>query len=203
MSESTVRRILHKDFRFQPYKMIVQTLNEGDWTTFSLRRCNGPNYPTKCGCDHHEWSNFNLNGSVNKHIPILGPTISPWNAWMALHSPKLTAWCAISRVGIISPYFLRKMGLPWLNSVPYIDMINDSLVPELQSRRINNRNVVLTSLSHRTHCDSRNGCRSRQVNWSPHFMMWCFLASSVTSHMIVRFCRTTLSHVYTKKSHEH
>ena len=31
MSESTVRRILHKDLGFHPYKMIVQTLNEGDY----------------------------------------------------------------------------------------------------------------------------------------------------------------------------
>jgi hypothetical protein len=32
MSESTVRRILHKDLGLYPYKMmIVQTLNEGDF----------------------------------------------------------------------------------------------------------------------------------------------------------------------------
>ena len=32
MSESTVRRILHKDLGFHPYKMmVVQTLNEGNY----------------------------------------------------------------------------------------------------------------------------------------------------------------------------
>jgi len=70
MSESTVRRILHKDLGFHPYKMmIVQMLNEGDYQ----QRLAFADLMLKIIKEHEDAiimmsdeAHFHLNGSVNK-----------------------------------------------------------------------------------------------------------------------------------------
>jgi len=69
MSESTVKRILHKDLGFHPYKMmIVQTLNEGDYQ----QRLALAELMLEIIKEHEDTimmsdeAHFHLNGSVNK-----------------------------------------------------------------------------------------------------------------------------------------
>jgi len=59
-----------------------------------------------------------------------------------LHSPKVTVWCAIGKVGVIGQYFFEENGIiTTVNSAWHIDMINNFLEPELHSQRINNQNA--------------------------------------------------------------
>ena len=59
-----------------------------------------------------------------------------------LHSPKVTVWCAICKVGVIGPYIFDENGITrTVNSAWYVGMINNCLESELRSRRNNNQNV--------------------------------------------------------------
>ena len=76
MSESTVRRILHKDLEFHSYKMmIVQTLNEGDYQQRSafaelMLEIIEENDDAIIMSDE---AHFHLNGSVNNRTSDTGP----------------------------------------------------------------------------------------------------------------------------------
>jgi len=147
MSESTVRQILHKDLGFHPYKMmIVQTLNEGDYQ----QRLASAKLMLEIIEEHEnaiimmsDEAHFHLNGSVNKqNFQYWAPQNSHEVHERPLHSPKVTVWCVIGKVGIIGPYFFEENGITMtVNSARYIDMINNFLEPELRSQRINNQNV--------------------------------------------------------------
>jgi hypothetical protein len=119
MSESTVRRILHKDMAFHPYKMmIVQTLNEGD----CQQRLAFAELMLEIIEEHEDAivimsdkAHFHLNGSVNKQNFRYWAAKNPNGVHeRPLHSPKMAVWCAIGKVGVIGPYILRKTGLPRL-----------------------------------------------------------------------------------------
>jgi len=70
MSESTVRRILHKDLGFHPYKMtILQTLNEGDYeqrSAFAELMFEIIEENEDAIIMMSDEAHFHLNGSVNK-----------------------------------------------------------------------------------------------------------------------------------------
>ena len=147
ISQSSVRQILHKDLGFHPYKMmIVQTLNKGDYQ----QRSAFAQLMLEIIEEHKDMiimmsdeAHFHLNGSVNKqNFQYWAPQNSHEVHERPLHSPKVTVWCVIGKVGIIGPYFFEENGITMtVNSARYIDMINNFLEPELRSQRINNQNV--------------------------------------------------------------
>jgi len=81
MSKSTVRRILHKDLGFHPYKMmIVQTLNERDYQ----QRLAFAELMLEIIEEHKDAiimmsdeAHFHLQFSKQTELPILGTTKSP------------------------------------------------------------------------------------------------------------------------------
>ena len=88
-----------------------------------------------------------------------------------------------------------------VNSARYIDIINNFLEPELRGYRLITKCVVSARWGHRSHCQSHNGCCLNHVPWSPHFTMWCSLASSVPDLSICSFFLWFYlkSHVYKGK----
>ncbi len=73
-------------------------------------------------------AHFHQNGYVNSQNARIWGTVNPRAAvQVALHSPKTTAWCAISRSGIIGPYFFRETA----RGENYREMISNFFIPEL------------------------------------------------------------------------
>jgi len=95
MSESTVRRILHKDLGFHPYKMmIVQTLNKGDYqqcSAFAELMLKIVKENEDAIIMMSDEAHFHLNGSVNKQNFQYWAPQNPHEVHeRLLHSPKVT-----------------------------------------------------------------------------------------------------------------
>jgi len=115
MSENTVRRILHKDLGFHPYKMmIVQTLNEGHYqqrSAFAELMLESIEENEDAIIMTSDEAHFHLNGSVNKQnfhkIPMKCTkdrcTARKWRFGVLL-----------VKLASLVRTFLRKMGLPRL-----------------------------------------------------------------------------------------
>jgi hypothetical protein len=67
MLEQSVRRILHADLKFHPYKMVVQELNQHDWVNHSVS-CQAilQNVPANDVVLSSDEAHFHLSGCVNK-----------------------------------------------------------------------------------------------------------------------------------------
>ena len=54
-----------------------------------------------------------------------------------LHSNRVTVWCAISRIGIIAPYFFEEnYRTAIVTSARYLTMIQDFFLPQSEGRRL-------------------------------------------------------------------
>lgn len=148
MSSRTLRRILHKDLNFHPYKlMVVQQLNEGDFAQRQLfaERMQmifaDENEPVIMMSDE---AHFYLCGSVNKQNCRYWAAENPRELHQRpLHSEKVSVWCAVSRLGVIGPYFFEDAqgATATVNSERYIAMLENFFIPELRRRGIDTRNV--------------------------------------------------------------
>ena len=111
MSDRSLRRILHKDLKFHPYKiMIVQKLLQGD---FAQRRqfCESilEILNEEMVIMMSDEAHFQLDGTVNKQNCRYWSSENPQVLHQRpLHSQKVTVWCGVAKFGIIGPYFLRR-----------------------------------------------------------------------------------------------
>lgn len=135
LSTRSVRRILHEDLHFHPYKMaIVQELFERD---FNCRRnaCEVllEVVPDDALVFFSDEAHFHLCGSVNKQNMRYWADANPRGLHeRPLHSPKVTVWCAISSVGIIGPWFFEENGVTvTVNSARYVNMLQEFFFPRL------------------------------------------------------------------------
>jgi transposase len=140
ISEPSVRRILHKDLSFHPYKIqIVQELKDADMVARMnfcqemLQRLDGDE-----NLIHHMFmsdeAHFHLNGYVNKQNSRYWSAINPLQLHQKpLHSPKVTVWCALSSSGIIGPYFFQddRGNTTTVTAARYTNMITTFLTEEL------------------------------------------------------------------------
>lgn len=143
LSESTVRRILHKDLHYHPYKLaIVQELTAEDFLN-RLNCCNqllelfGEN--DLGGLIMSDEAHFELSGYVNKQNFRYWCSENPRQLHQRpLHSRKVTVWCGVGRIGIIGPYFFEDDAgnHVTVNSQRYVEMLNTFLEPELRRRNI-------------------------------------------------------------------
>lgn len=110
ISETTVRRILHKDLNFHPYKLAtVQELTAQDF----VNRVNCCNRLLDLFADNDlhglimsDEAHFELSGCVNKQNFRYWSSENPRQLHQRpLHSRKVTVWCGVARFGIIGPYF--------------------------------------------------------------------------------------------------
>jgi len=95
--------------------MIVQTLNKGDYQQCSAFAELMPEiiveYEDAIIMMSDE-AHFHLNGSVNKqNFQYWAPQNAHEVHERPLHSPKVTVWCAIDKVGVIGPYFFEENGI--------------------------------------------------------------------------------------------
>jgi hypothetical protein len=158
MSDRSVRRILHDDLHFHPYKLaVVQEFTERD---FAARQhaCEAflETLPDDALVFFSDEAHFYLSGCVNKQN---------WSDnyprelnEKPLHCEGVTVWCALSRVGIIGPYFFEENEVAvTVNSDRYVNMIEDFLFAK-SCRNGYWGCVVSAGWSHGTHGANCNAC---------------------------------------------
>ncbi|XP_066969142.1 uncharacterized protein [Macrobrachium rosenbergii] len=107
ISSRSLRRILHMDLNFHPYKMMMaQELNQADFANCQ-NLCENmlENIVPEAAFFSSDEAHFHLCGAVNKQNFRYWAEHNPQIIQeRPLHSPKLTVWCAISKFGVIGPY---------------------------------------------------------------------------------------------------
>lgn len=136
LSNRTVRRILHEDLHFHPYKMVItHELSQQDWQN-RLQACETliQNLPQDACVLFSDEAHFHISGSVNKQNMRYWSSENPRVIHKRpLHSDKVTVWCAISSEGIIGPYFFEENNhAVTINSERYVNMIQQFLEPQLE-----------------------------------------------------------------------
>jgi hypothetical protein len=108
MSERIVRRILHADLKFHPYKiMVVQELNQRYWVNRS-DSCQAilQNVPANDVVLSSDEAHFYLSGCVNKQNFRYWAENNPRQLHeRPLHRQRVTVWCAVGELGVIGPNF--------------------------------------------------------------------------------------------------
>lgn len=140
MSNSSLRRILHLDLNFHPYKIVmVQTLNERDFASRVLTCQRLLQLVTENGLLNalimSDEAHFHLSGKVNRQNFRYWSAENPKDLYeRPLHPRKVTVWCGVARFGIIGPYFFEDdMGNSvTINSERYVEMLRGFLVPQLR-----------------------------------------------------------------------
>lgn len=136
MSARSLRRILHFDLHFHPYKiMMSQELSVQDCTN-RKNLCEEmlTQIAPETAFFSSDEAHFHLSGAVNKQNFRYWAENNPRIIHeVPLHSPKLTVWCAISQFGVIGPYFFQEDGVTvTVNSNRYISMLQHFLEPRIE-----------------------------------------------------------------------
>lgn len=140
ISDRSVRRILHNDLHYHPYKIqLVHALNNGDHATrlaFSNRMLDMMN--DNPDLVNNLWmsdeAHFHLSGFVNKqNFRYWAPENPQRIHEKPLHSVKVTVWCAISSRAILGPYFFEDENgrSVTVNTLRYVNMLENFLQPQL------------------------------------------------------------------------
>jgi len=113
LSDTTVRRILHQDLNFYPYKlMLVRELNQQDLgrrTTLTETMLQMFEEDPKLVTLTSDEAHFHLNGSVNKQNFRYWSTINPRQVQEhPLLCDRVKIWAAVAKFGVIGPYFFLR-----------------------------------------------------------------------------------------------
>lgn len=104
LSDRSVRRILHNEFKMDPYKIVItRELSEraNRETRTTLCRDLLRNVPQTCALLFSDEAHFHLSGTVNKQNFWYWSQQNPQELHQrSLHSPKVTVWCAIFAFGV-------------------------------------------------------------------------------------------------------
>lgn len=131
-SHTTVRQILTKDLKLSPYKVTMHhALNEGDK---EQRMTYARWLKEKTDADpeflNHVWfsdeAHFHLNGAVNaQNSRVWTSELPDMVLESPLHSPKVTAWCAMTANGLIGPFFFEASNgtTVTVNKTRYVSML--------------------------------------------------------------------------------
>lgn len=206
ISDRSVRRILHLDLKFHPYKLqVVQQLLERDLQarqTFCTQLLEmidtEPDFLNNFMMSDE--AHFHLSGYVNKqNCRYWAPTNPNQIHERPLHSEKVTVWCGVSSQGILGPYFFdNDAGQPvTVTSHRYVFMLQHYVMREMRRKNIHvewfqqdgaTAHTARTSMAAlRTMFPQRLVSRFGDVNWparSPDlaacdYFLWGFLKSKV------------------------
>ncbi|XP_054260262.1 uncharacterized protein LOC128996153 [Macrosteles quadrilineatus] len=142
LSKSTVKRILHKDLGFHPYKiMIVQKLNDADYqqrVMFAETMLNMFEENDDIKILMSDEAHFHLDGTVNKQNCRYWALENPRELHQRpLHSQKVTVWCAVGKFGIFGPFFFEENERTvTITSERYVNMMTNFFIPELERQGI-------------------------------------------------------------------
>lgn len=208
VSDRSVRRILHSDLSYHPYKLqVTHKLSERDYASrkqfstdfIALLDENPDILPNLIMSDE---AHFELTGHVNKQNMRYWSNVNPQVIHeKPLHSAKVTVWCGISASRIIGPYFFedQRGNAVTVNSDRYTDLLTTFLMPELQRRGVDLTSVYFqqdgatahtarnTMATLRTVFAGRIISRFGDISWparSPDlsacdFFLWGYLKSRV------------------------
>jgi len=146
LSESTVRRILHLDLHFHPYKIpVVRKLEEGDAAkrlVFSQQMLDlmNRNKEVLNNLIKSDEERFHLTGLVNKQNCRYWSDRHPRGlVQKPLHSSKIIVWCCVATFAIIGPYFFgdERGNACTVTSERYANMLQDFFIPRLQGLPVN------------------------------------------------------------------
>lgn len=209
LSNRTVRRILHTDLKFHPYKMaIVQQLNPGDYVQrlhFSREMEAIFEQNENLILFMSDEAHFHLNGTVNQQNCRYWASENPKILHeRPLHSPKVTVWCAVTGTVIIGPYFFLddEGNTVTVNSERYRQLITEFFLPELRKKRVPIQRVWFqqdgaTAHTARSSMEAIQSAfpgrvisRFGDINWPPRspdlsmcdYFLWGYLKSRVYVH---------------------
>jgi len=176
-SDRCVRRILHKDLNFHPYKIaIFQELNDRD---VANRRISSEQLlemlndvgviSTLLMTDE---AHFHLSGYVNKqNYGSWAPENPQGLHQRPLHSERLTVWCGIASFGVLGPYYFEdnEGSAVTVTSEHYVAMLRNFCEPELRRRGIDLSLVmVLARWSNSPNSKGINECSAGNVSTTRH-----------------------------------
>lgn len=138
MSDRMVRRILHEDLNFHPYKILytqqLLTANYAARIAFAevmLAKIESNEIPLH-GILITDEAHFYLNGDVNKQNLRYWCDENPRIIHeKPLQSPKVTAWMGVAAWGVVGLYFFDVT----VNGERYQQLLNEFVRPELARRR--------------------------------------------------------------------
>jgi hypothetical protein len=166
MSDRTVRRILHEDLNFHPYKMVVgQAINDQDtvnWKTVCEALCNVLQNDDFNHFLMLDEAHFRLCGNVNSQNCRYWANENPREIQQQpLHSENVIVWCGVGSFGVIGPYFFEDEAgrAVTVNSARYTEMLCTFLEPELQRLGVETQTLWF-----------QQAC---------HFFLWGYLKSKV------------------------
>lgn len=139
ISDRTVRRILHNELQFHPYKLaVVQQLSERDFASRQTACQALSNFPDDALVFFSDEAHFHLSGYVNKQNMRYWTDTNPHELHeVPLHCERVTAWCALSRVAIIGPHFFEEdERAVTVNAVRYREMIETFFLPQLEEMEL-------------------------------------------------------------------
>ncbi|XP_025266325.1 uncharacterized protein LOC105254594 isoform X2 [Camponotus floridanus] len=201
ISDRTLRRILHEDLNFHPYKiMYTQQLKVADhkeriqFSRTMLQKIKSREVPLEDIMITDE-AHFYLNGDVNKQNVRYWSDENPRVInEKPLHSPKVTVWMGVSKWGVIGPFFFGGM----VNGERYRELLTNFVRRELTKKKKLSRtwfqqdgapchtaNETMTVL--RKMFGNRLISRTASLSWPPRspdlsvcdFFLWGYLKSRV------------------------
>ena len=129
LSDRSVRRIIHDDLHFHPYKMATVQGLFWMWLQFSEERAWGSFGSRSWGryCFFSDEAHFHLCGSVNKQNMRYWADTNPRELHQRpLHSRKVTVWCSISSGRTIGPWLFEENEVTvTVNSDRYVNMLQE------------------------------------------------------------------------------
>lgn len=136
ISDRSVRRMLHLDLKFHPYKMaFVHTIQNGDYQ----RRVDASqtllqNVPKNSILLTSDEAHFHLSGYVNKQNYRYWAPENPRELHQTpLHSQRVTVWAMVAAFGVWEPYFFEENGRAvTVTSARYVQMLQTFVQPKLQ-----------------------------------------------------------------------
>lgn len=203
-SDRSLRRILHKELKMHPYKiMLTQELQEKDFES-RKKLCLEiqQRVPQAAVILFSDEAHFHLYGSVNKQNFRYWAENNPRELHeRPLHCPRVTVWCGISEFGIWGPYFFEEDNVAvTVNSNRYCVMINTFLRPKVNE--LNDRDIWFQQDGATSHTSRRAigilrdmfpgrlislrgdiGWPARSPDLNPcDFFLWGYLKSKVYMH---------------------
>ena len=170
MSDRTVRRILHENLNFHPYKMVMiqEMIDQDTVNRKTVRFCWTLWITTTLTTDE---ANFHLCCNNSQHCRYWAAENPRDIHQKPLHSEKFIVWCGVASFGVIGPYFFEDEAVRavTVNSAGYTEMLRTFLEPALQRLDVEKQTLLFQqdrATAHSARTAMRVLTRCLQLVWS-------------------------------------